>query len=277
MCYQKPSDLDNWSLLNNELMSLRHKVILEWQELVVSNAKEEQYQKFLSKQAGMFFLDAHSKFICIEKIRLGADYVIDFAVVTEGYSNGLSWELIEIELPHAIPFTKEGIPSARLSRAIQQIHNWKRWLIDNRRDAEKLFPAYGIRTKRNANFKFSVLIGTRDNSSLWIEQREQLSTNLGIELLSFDRLTEWLERRWFSNKTFIDSSSRPLTEWQKKYLANPFAMAMSDKEWRKFLKERIRGKIYGAHFTPTSAELLLKYRSFNKELLTQFQSASAEI
>lgn len=110
---------------------------------------EESYHRFIAKHAGFFFCDHERRFVTTSKLRLGADYLIDFAVAEERRSKGLYWELIEIETPYTPPFTRRGVPSAKLTNAIQQILDWKRWLIENRREAERLFPSNGIRTQKS--------------------------------------------------------------------------------------------------------------------------------
>lgn len=265
----QPPGIYKWSLLNDGARSIVNALSKEWAELINQPEKEELYHTFLAANAGFFLCDFHLKFFCISKLRLGADYVIDFAVPKEGYSNGLTWELIEIETPHIPPYTLDGIPSARLSRAIQQIQDWKRWMSENRREAEKLFPGYGVRTTRNPNFKFTVIIGNRANSARWLEKRNQYAKDIKIGIRSFSYLSNLIKERYFGDSTYIGSSEeQSMSQWERNNLVNPFSSAFSDVQWRALVSEYKAG----AHFVPKLAPKLLLYRPYNIYMFEKFQA-----
>lgn len=259
-----------WSKLQSTARHIIDSTIVEWNELLQTQHREEAFHQFLAKNAGLFFLDNQLRFICLSKIRLGADHVIDFAVAVEGHSRGLSWNLVEIELPTSPPYTKEGIPSARLSRAIQQIQDWKRWIQDNRREARKLFPTIGTRIDREPNFSFTIIIGNRTNSFKFLEKRNELAQTLDIEIRSFDYFTSALSERWFG-----DLAASGLYEQEElelrvlNELANPFASAIPDNNWR----ECVCQTRAAAHFTSIFASIILKYRPVNNENQFRFFNA----
>ena len=233
-----PKGIYEWSKLNDSARPVIESIASQWKELLCQEECEEKYHQFLADHAGLFFCDNYKRLVCISKLRLGADYKIDFAVAEENYSYGLCWELIEIESPHVPPYTKAGISSARLSCAIQQIQDWKRWLIDNRRDASKIFPARGIRTQKDPNFRFTIIIGNRENTDKWLEKRNQLAEELNIAIRSYDYLTDTLMSRCFLDRSALGSSEESdLWEWDQNHLVNPFSVAFPDRAWRKFLEQ----------------------------------------
>ncbi len=268
MSFDPPDELYPWSVLETKCSSILHGVLNKWEKLLNAREKEEIYQDFIARHAGLFLCDGERHLISISKLRLGADYVIDFAVAEENFSHGLYWELIEIKTPTTSPFTKKGQPVARLTGAIQQIHDWKRWILDHRREAERLFPGNGMRTERKPNFKFTIIIGSRDNSEAWLDKRNQLSDELRIDIRSFEYLTELFRMNSYHDRAYIFSTeAKRLNDWQMNQLANPFCKAYTDYRWRQVLRKTIGG----SHFVSQSAEALLSYREHNHDLLSEFK------
>lgn len=258
-----------WSILEDDGSNIIDNIYKKWEDLLSENNQEEVYHDFIANHAGFLLCDSFSRLIAISKLRLGADYAIDFAVARENYSRGLYWEIIEIETPATSPFIKRGSPSSRLTTAIQQIHDWKRWLIDNRREAERLFPANGLRAERKPNFKFTIIIGNRKNSEIWLHKRNQLSDELKIEIRSFDYLGDIFKNRVYRNHVYLGSAeSKKLNDHQTNQLANPFFKAYTEKGWRLLLRD---SKIGGSHFVPRAIEQILVYRQYNEDLLLQFK------
>ena len=237
----------------------------DWDALLQRDKLPERYyHDFIARHAHVFFPMFRDSVQVINKIRLGAELVTDLVTVRDEASHGLSYCLIEIEPPWAAPFTKDGISSARLNRAIQQVLDWKRWLDDHQTEARRLFPSFlhfgGIRTL----FKFCIIIGTRKNSRQWLEKRNHLSEALGISIRSFDCLTDGL-RALRAGRIFVDEymgggvEEDRLPPEVKNALANPFVRAMTDPDWRKF----VSGRFDHCHMVGHNAESLLAIRRTN--------------
>lgn len=261
-----------WSKLNDEARSIIDTILKEWCDLLNQRKAEEAYHSYLREYAGFFLAYGWEVNLLISKLRLGADFTTDFIVGRDQHSNGVWYELIEIETPYDAPFTKNGNPSARLSGAIQQIQNWRRWIIDNRREIHKLLPSYGVRTSRmNPNYNFKIIIGNRENSAKWLEKRNDLANQLGIEIRSFDYLTDSVKAKHFPNTTnFASTEEGYLTSTERNMLANPFCMAYSDKTWRNIIKE----PRYVHHFFCLNANALLEnysYNGFYDEFVTKYK------
>src|ERR1044072_4472420 len=225
---------------------------------------ERYYHDFIARHAHIFFPMLLHSIQVISKIRLGAELVTDLVLVRDEASMGLSYLLIEIEPPWAAPFTKGGIASARLTRAIHQILDWKRWIDEHRSEARKVFPSYLHYADPNTLFDFCIIIGTRQNSRPWLDKRNHLAETLGISIRSFDWLTGRLSAR-SECSSFADAyigggaEEDALNPEIKNALANPFVRAMSDPEWREF----IEGRFSDSHMIGHHAERLLKFRRTN--------------
>lgn len=257
----------NWSKLNvsHPLIS---NVINQWQLLLNENYPESIYHNYLKKHANLFLVDSINSYFAISKLKLGSEFELDFAIPYENYSHGLTWELIEIESPHTAPYTKGGLPSARLTEATQQIRNWKSWLQTSRSEAKKLFSLWCIRTERQPNFNYTIIIGTRKNSEKWLQERNQYSQESGINIRSFDYLTDCVKRRLYLDQVFLGSGT-----WDEENpdlrskLANPFIEAFTDSQWKKFLREP---DVHGPHFIANSCKTLISHWTVNSELSCKF-------
>lgn len=257
-----------WSQLNNH--PIIEDVANEWQSLIHSHGKELIYHKYLKEHASLFLVSPSAdSFFAVSKLKLGSVLELDFAVAHEGYSEGLQWELIEIEKPQDAPYNNDGTPSAALTRATQQIRDWKAWISSSREESRKLFSIWNVRPFRNPNFRFKIIIGTRNNSEKWLDKRNQYAQENNIEIRSFDSLTDALRRR-----VFLDMAHLYNGDWDKRNgdicidLANPFVEAFTDSEWKSILEES--GTRGDSHFTSKIAKIIIAKWRINKQLLEQF-------
>jgi len=134
--------MDWYSLAEDK--KFRNDLILEWSDLLSMNLTEKHYQKFLSDNAGLFLGNAECHLV-INKLKLGSELETDFVTLSDGYSNGNIFELIEIKQPNARLFTEKGTITSEFNRATQQIRDWKRWLIDNRSWFKNYLPTVSTR------------------------------------------------------------------------------------------------------------------------------------
>src|SRR6266853_5131417 len=141
------SKYPEWSGLCGRHHDFLAPVINRWKRLLRSDKTREQtLHCFLAKHAQLFLRNGSGFATVISKLRLGAEFVADFVSVYDNWSEGIRYSLIEIELPQTAPFTKDGVASARLSRAIQQVLSWKSWLAEHTTEARRLFPSLFHRT-----------------------------------------------------------------------------------------------------------------------------------
>lgn len=126
---------------------------------------------------------------CIDRPKLGAEFVPDFLIATNS-SVGFRWAMVELESPNERPLTKAGLPAKKLAEASKQIRDWRTWLSDNvayargelgLKDIEAACPAY-------------VIIGRRSNlDPKQIKTYRALSSD-GNTVMSYDRLLEQMAR-----------------------------------------------------------------------------------
>ena len=76
-------------------LPLYRKILDDWCALLNNNQlKEGAYHDFLAANPAIFLMGRNA-YLAISKLKLGSEYETDFVVVTEGYSDGTMYELIE--------------------------------------------------------------------------------------------------------------------------------------------------------------------------------------
>jgi len=256
------SEYTKWSELGFSKRGILDSILKQWDALISSKrVNEHRIHQFLEKHAHIFFWDGLGFATVVSKLRFGADYVSDFVIVYDNWSNGVRYKFVEIERPDTPPFTMEGVATARLSRAIQQVLSWKIWLNEHPTDAKRLFPSVFHYTETKPVFEFEIVIGTRNNTKHTLENRRVLSETLGIGIRSFDNL----KSRASFDVRFHDFSSvgdevHNFDATTRNKLACPFLFALSDPEWRELTKRRYAS----SHFMHWAGESLLKLRRENE-------------
>jgi hypothetical protein len=233
---------------------------------------EADYHSFIANHAGFFFVEQGIDYpIVLSKIKLGSTFETDFVVCRDGRSMGLKYEFVELETPDMGPYTKDGSPTARLSRAIQQIEDWRGWLAANRDEAKRLFPSWAFLHNDHPTFEFTIIIGTRENSAQWAHKRNALGERLNISIRSYDALTDVVENRRFPalETSRVDAAVLPPVEVLHE-LANPFFTAFTHADWAAIRAEPRFNSRY--HMIQLNAEILLKHRKLNSSYSDFLQS-----
>ncbi|MCB9034241.1 MAG: DUF4263 domain-containing protein [Chitinophagales bacterium] len=246
----------NWISLESENSIIVRNILSKWEKLLDEELLEKEYHQFLKEHTGFFFSD-YNCYLSISKLKLSSELETDFVNIKDQRSNGLIYEFIEIEKPQSKLFNKNGLPSKDFNSAIQQIRDWKRFLIDNKSWFKKFLPTYSTRILNNSCIKFLIIIGRRAYNESEIEKRNQIADELGIEIRSFDYLTDLLRKRKFYNQANLDSEKGVLVENQ---IENPFHKAITDSEWKKFCSK----KFSYTHFYKNNCEEIIKLRKYNK-------------
>ncbi|GAB6012820.1 Shedu anti-phage system protein SduA domain-containing protein [Viscerimonas tarda] len=253
-CLKTNGKMDWYSLITNK--DFRSNLISEWESLLSENKTENHYHKFLNDNAGVF-LGNDNCHLVISKLKLGSELETDFVTLSDGFSNGNLFELIEIKRPDIELFSERGTISSDFNRAIQQIRDWKRWLIDNPSWVRKYLPTVNTRIIHKSNFNFKIIIGRRIANSHSIDKRNQIANEIGAEIRSFDYLTEKLKTRLFYPMAWLENG----IEYYEKSIGNPFFKAISDSRWKKFC---LSNDITNCHFYSHHYEEILKMRKYNK-------------
>ena len=256
--------MHDWLSLNKTRKDIVTELIRDWNNLLDKKEKEEVYHSFLAEHAG-FFLADETAFAVISKLKLGAELETDFVIIRDGYSNGTIYEFIEIEKPWSGLFNEKGIPSKDFNTSLQQIRDWKRWLIDNKSYFRKYLPTANTRVINNSNLKFKIVIGRRDNPIINLEKRFQIASDNNIEIRSFDSLTDKLSSRFFMPYSTLNDKEKLSDDILAK-IVNPFNKALTDSDWRQ-LCDNIR--IPATHIYSQISDLLVD-KLKNNELYKRF-------
>jgi hypothetical protein len=235
-------------------------IISEWEKMLDDKKLNEQaYHSFLQMTPSIFLTFSES-YLVVSKLKLGSDYETDFVNVEEGYSDGTFYELIEIESPHTILFDQKGKPSAKFNAALQQIRDWKRFLINNKSEFKKIFPTVSTKVIKESRLRYKIVIGRRTNNQEDLEKRRQISEQENIQIISFDRLTDMAKARIaFPNEALIYSAEMDSIPFERKNnLANPFFECITDSVWRSICK---RGH---AHIYSRMIDDILQVRTYNR-------------
>jgi len=108
----------------------------------------------------------------------------------------------------------------------------------------------------NAGVNFTIIIGKRTGYIAEIEKRNQIADENGIQIRSFDYLTDLLRKREFFNHDNLDTGKGELIENQ---IQNPFYKAINDSSWRKFCSKRFSW----THFYIHNSEQIVALREYN--------------
>ncbi|MEO1514082.1 MAG: Shedu anti-phage system protein SduA domain-containing protein [Bacteroidota bacterium] len=248
----------DWSIASK--IGIVNEILYDWTVLLNDQKKKERYYHDFIKMNPFFLLTHDDCYLSISKLKLGSDYETDFVNLYEGYSDGNIYELVEIESPHTKLFDKKGNLTAKFNSALQQIRDWRRWLIDNQSGFKRLLPTTSTRVIRKSRLKFKIVIGRREDNEETLAKRRQISEENNIEIVSFDRLTDNLKRKsqyLFTEPPVIDFDIGRQSPYEKNQLANPFYTCLTHSEWKEFVKNAT------FHFYSSSIDEVLKYRKYN--------------
>lgn len=247
--------VQDWSELHTSKKNILNGVVSAWESMLVKHLNEKDYHEFLKNHAGFFFSDFNC-YLTISKLKLGSELETDFINIRDNRSNGITYEFIEIEKPGSKLFTKNGVPAKDFNNAIQQIRDWKRFLIENKNWFRKYLPSQTTRVLNNAGVNFTIIIGRRNGDLTEIEKRNQIADEIGVQIRSFDYLTDLLKRQEFINYANLGIEGG---SWYENQIENPFYKAISDSKWRQFCSKNFSY----THFYMHNCESILKLREYN--------------
>lgn len=250
--------LYNWETLNFEHQAIINKLCLDWEKLIDENKNERYYHNFLSEHAGFFFSDWNSN-LAISKLKMGSELECDFVVVKDGYSEGTMYEFIEIEKPGSRLFTKDGIPSKDFNTSMQQIRNWRRWLIENKSYFKKFLPTVNTKILSDTKVAFKIIIGRR-NEGMNLEKRNQIADENNIQIRSFDSLTDKLKSNVIRHELWNQRDDKNYITLINR-MSSPFLKAITDSAWKELCNTRI---VPDSHFYSNIDSSISKYLKFNK-------------
>jgi Domain of unknown function (DUF4263) len=99
--------------------------------------------------------------------------------------------------PVNIPLiTKEGNLSQRVRGGVQQVRDWRDWLLSNRDHAIRSVAQDGLGLGDIQGLWGRVVVGRRSMVTPRFNQlRRQLADDSGIDIMTYDRLLDWFKKR----------------------------------------------------------------------------------
>ena len=164
-------------------------VYTDFRELLESEPIEEMLHQFLASHTFVLRDLGYGVKRVFSKPAFGSDFKADFALA--GWGNYLVWTFVEIEASHHKLFTKNGLLSQGLNKAIEQVNSWWVWMYDYAEYAKDHFDALsGDKTA-------AIVIGRRKSLNETDTKRLQHlnATQLGgrLRIMTYDSLLDHVE------------------------------------------------------------------------------------
>jgi hypothetical protein len=190
------SDRDDW--LSKFIVHRPHPIgnLAEQFEQTLSSAqREEELQEFFTNNPFILSEQFPHGTHVVPKFRFGGKYVSDF-LISEITSGGTFWILVELE-PVDVPLvTKEGNLSQRVRGGVQQVRDWRDWLVSNRDHAIKSVAQDGLGLGDIEGVRGWVVVGRRSMVTPRFNQlRRQVADDSNVEIITYDRLLDWFKKR----------------------------------------------------------------------------------
>ena len=173
--------------------------------LLNRNPREEEIQVFLEEHPEFLIQTlggGHGRFQ-LNKVSFGGQHVADF-LTAEASSIGIEWYLIEIESP-SLPLEKgDGSFRAELNHAIDQIKDWRSWIMNNQDVSRKPRGEGGLGLVGIDSRARGLVIGGRRHSysHRFNEFRRQLISDQRIAVHSYDWLVDTARMNQSGRLTF---------------------------------------------------------------------------
>jgi hypothetical protein len=254
-----PNDFVAWDALNSELPEFRKEISASWSaKLDDKTLTERDLLPFLQQHTGFFFCDSRHSLVTIAELELGADRKPDFVRTFDRASYGFIYELIEVESPHVDAYDSRGRPSSALRNAVHQIEQWRMWIESHKDEAKRLFPSKQFHMTGRGEFRYTIIIGRRRDNDASLHTRNHYAHTLGIEIRTFDYLSDHLQERYFHGVPLTSSAQfDALPIKVKNELANPFTAAYPSRVWRTLTKHP---SFSDNHMVAANATLLIQSR-----------------
>lgn len=264
----------DWLALNKDKRNIIDDVKNKWMKLI-DNPKttEHEVHRFLENHIGLFF--GNSDGTVVTKLKLSDDYTTDLVILRDNASYGFEYELIELEPPNDKVFTAQGNQSAKFSHALQQIEDWQRWIGNHREKTKKLLPSKKFNLTNEPQINYTIIIGRRKDLIEFDDKRLQKASSYGVNIRSFDYLTDKLIRNAFLNEPFYEVPSSDyvgdevrINDGEINLLVSPFKKALTYSSWKKITSSK---SFYESHSAGWNWKLFLEHTEYNEKLFSKFK------
>jgi hypothetical protein len=158
-------------------------------------AREEDVQKFLTENPYILAEQLPHCHHVIPKFRFGGEFVSDF-LLPEMASSGTTWVLVELEPTNAQLVTASGQLAERVRVGVQQVRDWRDWLLNNRDMAVRPRSKNGLGLSDIDDVWGWVVVGRRMQVTPRFNQlRKQILNDAHIEIMTYDRILEQFRAR----------------------------------------------------------------------------------
>lgn len=185
-------------------------VLKEFEKILKSEGHEEQLQKFLYENSFILAEFGYGVKKIFPKPSFGSEFKADFALV--GWGNYECWTFVEIEKSSHKLFTKEGLPTQALNRAIKQVNDWWIWLYDYGEYAKDHYK--DISGDKNA----LIVIGRRSSlNESDIKRLQSLnSIQLGgkLKIVTYDALLDYTRSLSDTEISFLKEKTKKFNEFK---------------------------------------------------------------
>lgn len=166
-----------------------------FEDVINTAERKEDLQKFLAENPFILAEQLPHCHYVIPKFRFSGRYVSDF-LLPEIASSGRTWVLVELEPVNAQLVTQSGHLAERVRAGIQQVKDWRDWLMDNRDEAIRSRARNGLGLEEIEDIWGWVVVGRRNQVTERFNQlRNQVLRESRIEIKTYDRLLEWFKER----------------------------------------------------------------------------------
>ena len=164
-------------------------------EVVDTAKREEDLQKFLAENPYILAEQLPHCHHVIPKFSFGGKYVSDF-LLPEMASSGTTWILVELEPADTQLVTKSGHLAERVRQGLQQVKDWRDWLMDNRDEATRSRNHNGLGLEEIDDIWGWVVVGRRRQVNDRFNQlRNQIWKDSRIQIMTYDRLIDRFKAR----------------------------------------------------------------------------------
>jgi hypothetical protein len=183
-----------------------------FEDILSTAEREEDVQKFLADNPYILAEQLPHCHHVIPKFRFGGNYVSDF-LLPEMTSGGTFWVLVELEPVNAKLVTASGQLAERVRTGVQQVRDWRNWLLNNRDMAIRPRSKNGLGLSSIEAVPGWVVVGRRSQvTDRFNELRNQIQSDSSIDIMTFDRLLERFRARanhWERWEKTLNSLSMP--------------------------------------------------------------------
>jgi Domain of unknown function (DUF4263) len=167
-----------------------------FEALINTDPQEQEIQSFLEDNPWLLTnMFAHCHY-ALPQFSFGGQYRADF-ILPERSSGGTMWMLVELEPSCAKLLARNGEFSPTVRTAINQVMDWKRWLLNNQDVAKKsrTIGGLGLHDMSTLLCGYIIVGRRRDVTPRYNQLRADILTTMAIQIKTYDSIVEWGRKR----------------------------------------------------------------------------------